>query len=329
MSGRGILDADMATLARMLADGWRWWTAELAGLVPAGLRGRGGRGLPRLWLRDGALVAERAGPIGAGRRVTVLLPAGTVLARTIERPATNARDLRQMLAIEGDRLMPFGEAGGLVAGRARGAGRVPGQMRVAVAGLPRATAQALAAALEESRLAAAHVLVEDSDVDFAPPLRAAGLLPQTRSAAPLLWAVVGFLMLLILGATIWRDQARLDRLRGLVAAQQPAVAIAKQIGHRSEAARRLAGTVVATRRRQDALGALSLVSTALPEGVWLQHFVWDGADLRLTGYRPAGTDVAAALRGTRRFAEVKSNGDDAQSPVTGAAAFDLTARVRR
>lgn len=327
MSGRGLLDADMATLGRMAADGWRWWTAELAAMVPPAWRG--GARYPRYWLRGGALVREGAGGGGAGTRVTILLPDDVVLARSIERPAANARDLRAMLTIEGERLMPFGAEGGLVAGRAIGPGRAPGQMRVAVAGLPIETARTIGAALAADRLVAARVLVADSAVDFAPALEAAGLLPRSRSAAPLLWAVVGFLLLLLLAATIWRDQARVERLRGLVEAQQPAMTIAQQIGRRADAARRVAATVVAERQRHDVLGALALTEQALPEHAWLQHLVWDGADVRLTGYRPTGSDVAASLRATRRFRQVQSNGDDAQNPVTGAAAFDLTARVRQ
>jgi hypothetical protein len=327
MSGRGLLDADMATLARMAADGWRWWTGELAAMVPPAWRS-GGR-FPRYWLRGPALVPERAGRAAAGARVAVVLLEDAVLTRTIERPAAGPRDLRAMLAIEGDRLMPFGEEGGLVAGRAIGAGRVPGQMRVAVAGLPIATARTIAPALQADRLVAARVLVAGSAVDFAPALRAAGLLPRPGSAAPLLWAVVGFLLFLVLAATIWRDQARVDRLRGLVEAQQPAMAIAQQIGHRADAARRIAATLVAERRRHDVLGVLALTGEALPDQAWLQHFVWDGVEVRLTGYQPTGADVAAALRATRRFRQVQSNGDDAQNPVTGAAAFDLTARVRQ
>ena len=37
MTGRGILDADMATVGGWIARGWAWWLGELHGLIPARL----------------------------------------------------------------------------------------------------------------------------------------------------------------------------------------------------------------------------------------------------------------------------------------------------
>jgi Tfp pilus assembly protein PilN len=332
VSGRGVLDVDMATLVatvqRTAAQGWRWWIAELEGLVPARLRRRAGGAFPRLWFRDGRLVPERARPLPVGVRVAVIVPTAAILTRTVERPVANDRDLRAMLAIDGDRLMPFAGAAGLVAGRAIGAGSVPGRMQVAVAGLPIAVARDIVAALAPMRVAAARVLAEGSEIDFAPALRDAGLLARSRSAAPPLRAAVGVLLLLNVGAWIWSDQAQVDRLRRLVDAQHPAIAIAQQITARSTAARRIAAEVVRARRRHDPLAVLQAVDAALPEGAWLQHYAWDGSALRISGYRPATADVATLLRRSGRFVAVTARGDDGQNALPGATPFDLTARVR-
>lgn len=331
MSGRGILDADMRTLAAWAVGGWHWWVGELAELVPARLRALGRRRLPRLHDRGGMFAPEagRATP-RAGARATIVLAPGTCLLRPIERPVRTDRDLRAMLAIEGDRLLPFADAGAIIAGRIVAPAGAPGRSHAIVAGMPGATARALAERLAATNLRAAEIVVESADappIDFAPAMRAAGLLPRHRSAAPFLWVLVGFLAMLNVAVLVWRDVARVERAEQLVAQQQPAVAIAQQIGRRVAATRAAAARSVSLRRRQDPLAALVAVQGALPAGAWLQRYAWDGATVRLSGYRPRDADVTTALRTAGGFADVQASGDALQASLPTGEPFEVSARI--
>ena len=52
------------------------------------------------------------------------------------------------------------------------------------------------------------------------------------------------------------------------------------------------------RAQGEPLALLARIAAALPPGVWLQRFAWDGgAEIRLAGYRPAHADVSGVLRG--------------------------------
>lgn len=333
MSGRGILDADMRTLASLAGRAWHWWTTELTELLPVQLRNLGKGRWPELLYRSGRLEPEgdRALP-AAGGRVTLLLADGLFLARRVERPAVSDRDLQKMLAIEGDRLLPFPGDGAIVAGHIAGPAATAGRVTVAVGGIPMVTAREIADTIAASGFSAGQVLAQGADgtrIDFAPALRAAGILPAHRSLTPYLWGVVAFLVVLNVAAVIWHDVASVERSERLVQDQQPAVAIAQKISHRVEAARAVASRTAALRQQHDALGTLTAVSEALPQGAWLTKYVSDGVSVRLNGYRPPKTDVATALRNTKRFAEVQSSADDLQAALPTGEPFEVTAKIGR
>jgi len=342
MSGRGILDADMQTLGRLLAEGWRWWIAEIRDLVPRRLRGRAGGSWPRLLFRDGRLIPEGDGDGGrAGRSsvnprpgsgVIVMLPGSMCLMRRIERPAVNHRDLQAMVAVEADTLLPFPSGRMIVGAHSLGPAREPGKIEVEIAGIPIAVAREVAETIAMARLLPERIVARISTngrppIDFTPAMTTAGLIARRRSATPLIWALVGFLAALNIAGLIWRDAARVARLEQLVEDQQPAVTIAQTIARRAEQGRAIMSRTIALRRRHDALGDLEAVGNALPDGGWLQRYAWDGLTVRLTGYRPARTDVTAAFRKSGHFAEVRSMNDETQATVPAGEPFDIHARV--
>jgi hypothetical protein len=338
MSGRGILNADMQTLARWLSQGWHWWVDEIRGALPERLRSRPAERLPRLRLAEGGLRVEpgasrrawqRPGP---GARVLVTVPATACLTRVIERPRVGDRDLQQMLVLEAETLFPFPADAIVIA--ARRIGDAPGgRALVAVAALPIEHAREVAAAIAEARVVAVAVEIESSGdqalppPDFAPAMRRAGLLARRRSATPMLWTLVGFLALLNLATWIWRDMANVDRLEALVSEQQPAVAVAQVITRRAEGDGKLVARSLALRRGHDALRTLADVGQALPDGAWLQRYAWDGATVRLAGYRPAGADIVTALRRSGRFTQIHTESADTQATLPTGDPFDVSARV--
>lgn len=338
MSGRGILDADMHMIGSWLVQGWRWWVGELRNLVPERLRRSRGDRLPRLIFAEDGLSPERGDEKSArpgswsGVRATIGLPRELCLTRYVERPTLNARDLQHMLTLEGDMLLPFPAGTMLVTGRALDFAGSSGRMRIEVAGLPLDTANEIAETVAATGVLAVHVVMQEPHgslppIDFAPSMRAAGLIPKPRNATPLVWSLVGFLVVLNLATLIWRDTASVARLEQIVREQQPAVAVAETIMRRTQRDQALVARSLASRRRHDALGALAAVSDALPDGAWLQRYVWDGPTLRLTGYRPARSDVGTALRRAGRFSEVRSMTDETQATVPAGDPFDISARI--
>jgi hypothetical protein len=336
MSARGILDMDMHTLGRGLLQGARWWVDEIRGVIPRRWRGLGGERLPRLAYRDGALAADggRRSRAAPGLRAAVVVPQALCLSRLIERPVVNERDLQRMLALEGETLLPFPAGTMLVAGRVLGPATEPGRIRIEVAGLPLDHARQIAAAIAEAGIVAARIERQSNGdpapaIDFAPAMRATGLIAPPRRTAALLWALVAFLVGLNLAAWIWRDAAEIDRLNALVEAQRPAVAVAQRISRRIAQDRLAVTRTTALRQRNNALGGLAEISEALPPGAWLQRYVWDGETVRLAGYKPARADVAGALRRSGRFAEVRQLAEETQVEVPLGARFDLSARIER
>lgn len=334
MSAKGILDADMASIGRWLAQGARWWVSELEHLLPARLRLARSDGVPRLLFADGGLqpATGSKGVPQPGARVAILVPRDLCLARVIERPMLGERDLQRMAAFEGDSVLPFPPGTTIVAARRIGPGSGPFKVRVEVAGLPINAARTIAQAALEAKLVPLRVAMEDDTalarpIDFAPAMREAGLLPRPRSATPLVWTAVACFVIINIAMLIWRDVAAVERLERIVQDQQPAVTVAQTITRRIERDRALVAGSLARRGDHDALAGLAAVSKALPEGAWLQRFVWDGPSVKLTGYKPPRTDVAGALRRSGGFAEVRSMNDDIQAEVPAGEPFDIGAKI--
>lgn len=324
MAGRGILDADMATLGGWLRDGWRWWTDELAAMVPASLRDAG-------TTRATAAVFDGARLAGGlpGQAVAISLDPELVLIREIARPAMGERDLERLLAFDAERIMPMPAEAMVVASRIDR--REGTTMQVAVAALPIARAEALAAAVAAANVRPVRVLVDRSEgvIDFLPALRRAGFFARDRSAARGWWAAVAFLFLLNLAMIVWRDVARTDRLEDMVTQQQPAVGISRAMAGRIRNGQRVARVSLARRAALDPLGTLARLSTALPAGAWVQRYNWYGDTLKIAGYRPRDANVVAALRAAPGFAEVRNTSSDTVAEIPAGQPFDVTARLAR
>jgi hypothetical protein len=324
MAGRGILDADMATVGGWLRDGWRWWIDELAQMVPPSWRAAAG---PRAVAArfDGTRLAGGL----PGQAVAITLDPALALVRIVERPAMGERDLDRLLAFDAERIMPLPAEAMVVAShidRREGAA-----MQVAVAALPLARAEALATAVTAANVRPARVLLDrpEGAIDFLPALRRAGFFAQNRSAARGWWVAVAFLFALNLAMIVWRDVARTDRLEETVAQQQPAVAISRAMANRVRGGQRVARVSLARRAAFDPLGVLARVSTALPAGTWVQRYNWYGDTLKIAGYRPRNANVVTALRAAPGFVEVRNTSSDTVAEIPAGQPFDVTARLGR
>ena len=329
MSGRGILDADMATVGGWLRDGWRWWIDELAALVPDRWR-RGATG-PRLGFDGARLDPAGLAALGRARAAAIVLDRDICLVREIERPAMSARDAARMVALEADRLMPLGAGAMVVAGRI--VSREGAAIRIAVAGLPRAKADRLALALAEAGVAPTAVLLpapqpsSGGTIDFLPALREIGLFARQDGARRFWWAAVAFLFAINLALLVWRDVQRTDALQALVDGQRPAVAASRAIAGRLAGAERIAAAVRQRRATRDPLVLLDRIAAALPPGAWVQRLAWDGSALRLAGYRPRDANIVAVLRGQPGFRRVRSAAGDVTASLPSGQPFEIAAET--
>jgi general secretion pathway protein L len=336
MSGRGILDANMRTLAQWMAQGLQWWLTQLRDMAPG-------------WLTKGLAGAAPAchydphagafSPAPGMRRWCAMLPSGLALARSIALPRMSASALDRMVALEADRLLPFADAQAVVAARSMTQqSDDPARQTVVVAGLSAAAASALAQAILAQPTLPLQVLVpleQGAAVDILSAMVRVGLLPDERARARLWWVAALALFALNLGLIVWRDVAALEQVDAGVAAQQPALTVARRITARIRANDRVALTVMHDRAQGEPLQMMARAGAALPPGVWLQRWGWQGDTLHLVGLRPVQADVSGALRAagfaTLRYAD--SAGDaTTQESATAAATplgtpFDIIVRL--
>lgn len=340
-----ILDMDMTGLGAAVRSGWDWWTDELSRLVPEGWQARPqtvsgpfadyyeiGAENGQIWL-DGAVLDPVAD--GVRRRLMhVRLPASAVMARRAMLPRLAARDLAPMVALELDRLLPFPPGTAIAAARSLPDEAEPGHSKVPtlVAGMPLARA---VAAVDAARLAGIEPLGliwqsdDDSTVtlDLLPALVASGRITPRRDGRAFWWGLVAALFVANLGLMIWRDVAATNAFADEVAAQQATSTAARAIATRIGTEAALRKALIAERAEHDPLALLALTTAALPQGAWVQRYVWTPATLRLTGYKAPGSDIQAALRRSGRFASLQTSVSDPTAEGGGGQPFDVSAAI--
>lgn len=331
MNSPAILDADMATVARWARSGFAWWLEELRALVPARWQQRLARQPPVearfdgngfVFARQGMGVPRPTGP------VAVVLAEGTALVREVQLPALGATDLRRLLALESERLLPFAPGTALI-DHDTGAADGDGRQTVVVAGLPLAAADAAMAAAAADGLDVRSLRVATgagARFDFLPAW------PGQASAAKrpqrFWWGAVAIAAAINLAVLIGRDVAALHEMAALVETHAQTAATARQLLARviGEDTRRRA--LLARRAVQDPLTPLAAVTRAFPDSIWVQRLAWDGSQLRIAGYKPGSVDAVALLRRSPVFAEVRSVAGDVPAQVTSGQPFELTADAR-
>lgn len=329
MSETRILDADMATVGRWLAEGFGWWRGELAGLIPERWRGRGGASaVQAAWDGHGFALTRRGQPFAAPKgplRADVTVPAARVLTRALLLPALGAGDLRRLIGLEAERLMPFPAGTALLDSRIGGRDAATGKVAVEIAALPRPTAEAALAAADTAGIEPVRLGVPG--FDFLPQL--AGGVSAGARARRFWWGTVAALAVLNLLMLVIADVQRLRDLELRVAEHGIAATSARTLRARVIAEDQRRRGLLARRDAGDPLRPLAAATRALPAGSWAQRAAWDGTALRLTGLRGETTDVPALLRRAPEFASVRATSTDISAGTALAIPFDVTATVLR
>ena len=337
MAAASILDADMATLGSWIRTGFTWWQAELYAMIPDRLRRRSGlakryvtyHGDAGFTLHDQGVVTQIQPGETVGTGVPLTIDSPLCLVRELRLPLLGESDLRKLVALDADRIMPLPGSSLLLAINVTG--QSGGQSIVQVAGLPRSTATRMLELLAAQGTTPSRIGLNDGahDFDFTSAFKDAGLLGASGSVAARWWAMVAFLFVLNSGILILRDIQHVDRLSALVEAQAPAVNAARTIARRIDTSQRSAQQLVLRREQQDVLQLLAAITAILPPKSWVQRFQWDGRVVRLTGYKREGIDVIGALRKSPILVDVRAANSDVVAEVPTGQPFDVTATVRR
>ena len=328
-----VLNADLQTVGRWLEAGWRWWTGEIAGLMPRRWR-HWRQARPTARRRSDGFEIMSHGKVlaaapGARRslKVDLVLEAGAVLLRTIPVPVLPRRDVVQMVMLDISRLTPFRADQVFVDIELDQA--EPRRARLAVVRRSTALAlvdQARAANLDPQRLAVAAA--DAAYFDFMPALAGQGATGPRGAARAIAWGVAAVLLLANVAVAIWLDVDDLERLGARVDAQRPLLGVANGVRSKVQATDAMRRQLLADRIGREPLSVINAVTRALPDGAWVQRFGWDGRSIRMTGYARAEVDVLAALRREPRFTNVRAATGEQAVPLTTGKPFDIVADLK-
>ncbi len=332
-----LLNSDLTTLRQEAQRGLDWWIEELAALVPPALQRFGQQNRQVLTL-DGNVWHNAATGDALDRAPSndaiIGVSDNQVLVREVTVPPMSGSEVNRMLALDAGRYFPMPPDAVLISANRRRPLTDEGLMTVDVAALPMTQATAIAAAIAATSLTPAAVrLVHngrmDPRFDFLPLMRRVGLLGSHRPRRAYWWALVAALALLNIAMLFWRDTADIERLQALVDSQRPAVTVAQRITAQMQAMNARAQHALLQRQQREPLSTLAAITQAVPDGAWVQRYAWDGATLRLTGYRSRDTDVASALRKLPGFSNIKSAQTDSIAETATGQPFDLVAEIEQ
>jgi len=341
MTPQQVLNADLGTIGRWLADGLRWWGEELAAMAPAfGVRPAKDRltaeidltvdpPLARLWRRD-QMIDRFDTPPSKPRQVELRLTQDQALVHDLPVPALASGDLRRLLALNLDRYTPFSpdqvHFGFVMLDAAPDAA----MRRARLALMRRETAAALLDAAERLKLEVGSMVPAVDDGGPAPDLgRAAGQERQGgagRRRLILWWGACGLLVAANLAALVARDMAETRRLSQALEMQRPTVALVNRLKTSVDGERIQRERLLARRTANDPLRIIDATTRALPSGQWVQRLEWNGRSLRLVGFKQPDFDLVEALRREPSLSNPRSLLSDMPTRTpTGKEAFDIMA----
>jgi general secretion pathway protein L len=345
---------------------WRWWTGELAQLVPARFSAIAGGGIPLVAFDNGDLVLldtrgggalpvriaiDQLDPAGqrtalremlqaAGEnrgRVRVRLARDDVLVRRVWLPAATEENLTQVIGFEMDRLTPFRAEDVYFDHRIVGRDPASGQVQVELAVARRESVDARVERLRSLGASVQGVLVpQDAS---AKPL---DLLPHEqrgqRDAGRERWLVpsLGALVLALLAIALLLP---VYKKRDAVVALLPQVGQAKQEAEATDAVRAALEKQVADynfvmTRKQGTWPALAFVeeiSRLLPDNTWVQQLdlkTGKSRELTITGETVSSSKLIEILEQSTLLQNAAPRGAVTRGSTAGMERFMISAEAK-
>lgn len=328
-----LLNSDMTTLSRQARQGFDWWLREISALVPANLLPAGLGGAQRLTAYhrlesgDQLIVATTNGVD------TLVIPRELCLVRHLTLPRMSDADLRALVEIDSDRILPLAADTVVTGMRNTGPAAQEGMVDVVIGAAPLAWARSIAAKLidagiEPYRIGPLHADGESLEFDLGPAMRKAGLLPARPPVARFWWTAVAVLALVNVGVAILRDSQQVSRMQELVDSQSTALGAVRRIEDRLRDNARKVEALRNKREQQQPLRTLARLGAAMPQQSWIQHLEWDGAKIRVSGYAAKDVNAVAAVKASGAFSGVRASRAEALAETVAGQPFDFSASLQ-
>ena len=364
--------SDVATARPMpawkqkLATFWRWWTGELAAMVPDRFA-RGSR-VPVLSIEDDEVVLvepksaagpaarvataalesaqaraavrgvlERAGETRARARLCLLRD--EALVRRVSMPAATEENLAQVIGFEMDRLTPFRSEEVYFDQRVLARDQAAGQIDVQLAVARRDLVDARVSRLSDLGVSVQGVSVRDEPghgtgaLDLLPSgQRGERESANERLAKRALTAIVAILLVVALLLPAWQK-------RESIIALLPVIAKAKQEAEATDALARTLERQVADynfvqgkRHGPAALAYLEDVSRLLPDNTWVQQFdlrtAGKSREVQITGETTSSSKLIEILEQSTLLQNAAPRGTVTRGAQPGTERFMIAAETR-
>lgn len=308
---------------------WRWWLAEILGLVPARFSSGGAviaepSSCGFNFTRDGQTIP--AAPDGSA--VTLRIGADAVLRRTLSLPVSARFRLREILLHDLDRQSPVDPHNVLFTYRILAVERAASRLVVSLVLVRRDAVDAATAGLQSLGLRVKDIFAPDPqngrDDVLAPPQRVAKKLARHHRLAMALALVA----LLLAGADVWvraaRDQEIVADLAAQAAQLNVSAARVQNIRAQVEAGRDSAGFLAAERRAPSMGAILAEITSRLPDGTWLTSLNYDGHVLEMQGYSTNASSLVPIFDTSKLFTGAAFRAPMTQGPQSNLQQFDLS-----
>jgi general secretion pathway protein L len=346
-----------ASLLPSLNAAWRWWTGELAQLVPQDWRrtlasGRGGlvlalsndyRGelLQRSGGREGKLATVDLSPAAIGETREILasarhrgaatairLPGDAGLSSTMILPAAAEGNLEQVVSFELDRRTPFKREevyhSQRIVQRLDGGKRLLVQLTVvprpAVDGAV-ALAQRLGLELDRVELAGE----ERANFMLQRAQRLSARLPSLFGSLVLATAVLAGIALLI---PVHRAHDALATLQQELATVQQRANDSEKLQKQIDVEIQEAGFLAARKRQVPSVSeALYALTHLLPDDTWLAELEVAGGEARINGYADSAVAILGIVDQSQRFHNAAFRSPVVQDQRANREQFNIAARI--
>lgn len=357
-----LRSTDITTLA---STAWKWWLAELLGMLPTSLLDllRAHRARVTMKLTSEEIVVSRVragsqsellrfacGDLGNSGRVATArvalyrmvatrqavdlrLPSSDVLRKTIELPLGATRNLRKILRFELERQSPL-EPDHVyfdhhVVRRDKPANKLAVELRIVKREVVnRAVSTCRSLGLEPASIG---FIEEERPFKLAGTVAGSQMAARRRSQR---WVTLGLAGIgcLLLAAILYVGWVQQRAVASDVAARLvEAKAQAKATDRLREQVKGMASrTEFLARQKANPLlvKVLAEITRTLPDGTWLFQFEMHGSEIRVSGYSPAAPQLVSLFDTSPLFTNTRFRAPLTQGPTTGLERFDLSFEIK-
>lgn len=346
---------------------WRWWTGELAQLLPDRLAAS--TRVPVLCFADGDLVlVEPRAAVGSEARVAIstlepsvaraavrdlLVSAGEtrsfarlrlradqVLVRRVTMPAATEENLPQVVAFEMDRLTPF--RGEDVYHDERVLSRDPANAQIVVQ-LAVARREVVDAAVNAARDLGVNVrgvLVPENaapgaaGLDVLPSEQREGRdNPNDRLIRRAMWGVVAVLLLMALLLPAWQKREAAIGLLPVLAKAETDAKASDTLARELERQVADYNYLLAKKHATPSLAFIEELSRLLPDNTWVQQFdlraAGKGREVQITGETPSSSKLIELLEQSTLLQNAAPRGAVTRASQPGFERFVIAAEARQ